>query len=195
MKMHIYLSVIVCVMVFGFVMTNFRDKQKINSTAYYNYSDPPQHFQELGAFYAEKTRTGPIAEWQVYGGAGYAVMVDGIDSEGEQILKCVFDKKTGCPLSILRVSWKGIDLSDVPKGTPRQVAEWWLKRIIPLENDKWHWVQDGSSSSFRYLSVWHCATYNASLSVNAKTGRMLALRLSLPSGEHGKGVELVDSSE
>lgn len=186
MKMHVYLSVVGSVLLLGFVLTYFRDKDKNGMNAYFSHVESPHRFQKLGAHFAEKTRTGPIAEWQVYGGLGDAVMADGIDSEGRQIIKCVFDKITGRPWSILRVVWKDVDLSDVPKNNPRQIAEWWLNRVMTQEEGKWRWVRDGKPSPYRYLSMWRCADYDASLSVNTKSGQLIALRVNLPNSLPGR---------
>jgi hypothetical protein len=176
MKMHLYLSIVGGVMLLGFILTYIRDQNKINATAFYG-TVMPQQFQDLGVQFAEKTRTGPITEWMVYSGSGDGVMADGMDSEGRQVIKCVFDKRTGRPFSILRPLWKDVPLDDVPKRNPRDTAAWWLKHVIPPDDGGWRWVRNGKSSLHRYLSVWECADYMAFITIQTTTGRMLSLRL------------------
>lgn len=175
MKMQIYLCVVGSVLLLGFVLTYFRDKTG-GTAAMHSRKMELQPFEQLGERYAERTRTGPLAEWDVYE-SEKAVMADGIDSEGIQVIKCVFDRETGSPLSILRVGWKGVDVSDIPKNYTRDAPAWWLKRILPLEKGQWHWVRNSQSSKNRFLSIWESDDYKASISVHPDTGCIIALRV------------------
>ncbi len=178
MKMHVYLSVVCSVLLLGFVMTYFRDKEKLNVLAAYVDPQSQQRYQELARQLAVKTCAEPISEWVVYGGQADAIIVDGIDSKGEQIIKCVFDTVTGRPLSVLRqLDDTSGRLSDAPTDEMRDRAVWWLKRISTTEGS-WHWVRDGELINNRYLSYWQSANSVAALSVNTRTGQLIALRLN-----------------
>jgi hypothetical protein len=188
MKVDFYLALIGGILLLGIALGYCCHDREVPSAATF-YIDPQlqQQFQERATQFASNALAEPITEWQVYVGQGEAstrlsglVVADGMDSQGRQVFKVVFEKETGRPLRLVRFTGADKSLDIVSAKQPRAIAEWWLQRIGIASEGRWLRVRDGETVRNHFLSFWRSTSHKASIVINTRTRQLITVELETP---------------